>query len=383
MTPERGVFPKVVAAAALLALAPLCPLFAAPGSVSGYSLRIIQSPRLAGMGEVGAGMYGELLGATETNPAALNEQFYKEAALTYSSWLEGITLQKFAYVHPLGEPGALALVGSMLQVKPFAGYDNFGNSAGDVTSSDAMFAAVYSKRLKGPWDDRRRGLFAGASLKYARETIETASASSILFDAGLLSVSRLGPGLLGLGVSAVSLGSGYKFDVEKDKAPTAYRAGASYQIMLWGDPLTVAADVIKPVENVSHYAAGMELVLWHSFAWRMGYLSGQDVGNGIRFGAGFNLKVVQIDYALASFGDFGLTHRMAVSVKFGKPIEITPHLTPAEEQARWRYGRAKELIAEKRYYDAILELDESLKLDPNFKDAVLLMGKARNLMETQ
>jgi len=111
------------------------------GRSGGEFLRIIQSPRVVAMGEAGAGLYGDLLGAAAMNPAALARTGYREAAFSYNSWLEGISLQQAAYAHPLGgNKGVLGGSVSMLSMPSIAGFDNSGASAGRVEAGDIAVA---------------------------------------------------------------------------------------------------------------------------------------------------------------------------------------------------------------------------------------------------
>ena len=95
------------------------------------------------------------------------------------------------------------------------------------------------------------------------------------------------------------------------------------------------------------------------------------------------LKVLQLDYSMANYGKLGLAHRFSLSHKFGKPVEISHYLSREEEEAEFKVGRAKKMMAEGRSYEAVLELNEALKLDPNFTEALALMKKARLQMETE
>jgi len=217
---------------AALGCAAAAPAGAGAGKSGGEFLRIIQSPRVVAMGETGAGLYGDLLGAVAMNPAALARTGYREAAFSYSSWLEGISLQQAAYVHPLGgDKGVLGGSVSMLSMPSIDGYNNSGAPSGHVDAGAVAVSVNYAARLRGQWADRRYGLFAGGALKYARENLDTASAGSALFDAGLLWISKVRGGTLGLGLSAQSLGGGFKFDSVTDPAPTTLRAGASYILL--------------------------------------------------------------------------------------------------------------------------------------------------------
>lgn len=370
-----------VPALALLACAPAGAL-AGAGYSGGEFLRISQSPRAVAMGETGAGLYGDLLGAVAMNPAALARTGYSEAAFTYNSWLEGMSSQQAAYAYPLGgAKGVLAGSVSMFNVPSIDGYDNSGAPAGGVDAGDLSAGAYYAARLYGPWQDRRLGLFAGAGLKYAREKLDTVSAGALLADAGALWITRLGADTAGFGLSVQSLGGGFKFDSVTDPAPTQLRAGVSYITLEAGDPLTFSLDAKKPEDSGTVFSAGAEYLLKRVVALRAGYVSGSDLGNGLRFGGGVTLKLLQFDYALAGYGKFGSTHRFSVSYKFGKPVDVTPHLSPEQEKALWKTGRARDLMKDGRYYEAVLELNDALGLDPHCVEALELMRKARSLVD--
>jgi hypothetical protein len=381
MKNEKKVF--LIAATLALSMAASPAADAAAGKDGGEFLRIVQSPRAVGMGETGAGLYGDLLGALSMNPAALGRTGYREAGFTYNAWLEGIASQQAVYAHPLGgSKGVLAGSVSMLSVPAMDGYNNSGAYAGSVDAGDLVAAVNYAVRLRGPWNDRRLGLFAGGALKYAREKLDTVAASAALADAGLLWISRTPWGdTVGLGLAAQSVGGGFKFDTVTDKAPTVLRGGASYITLAAGDPLTFAVDVKKPADSSSVLSFGTEYLLRRVVALRAGYIADSDLGSGLRFGGGVVIRLLQFDYAISSYGKFGPAHRFSLSYKFGKPVDATPHLTPAEEQARERTERARVLMRESRYYEAVLELNEALKLDPGSSEALALMRKARGLVE--
>lgn len=370
----------------LFSAALLCSLAAgaaaAPGETAGEFLSMLHSPRAVGMGETGAGLYGDLLGAISLNPAALARTGYQEAALAYNSWLEGVAAQQAAYAHPLGgRRGVAAVSVNMLSVPGISGYDNSGAPAGKVEAGDFAAAAHYAVRLSGPWRDRRQGLFSGASLRYAREKLDDVSASAVLFDAGLLWVRDLPAGTLGAGLAAHSLGGEFKFDSASDPAPSAVRAGLSFITLSAGDPLTFSADLKKPSGEDSVLSVGAEYQLRRLIALRAGYVAGEDLGSGLRFGAGVAMKTLQFDYAVSSHGDFGAAHRFSLAYKFGKPAEVTPHLSPAQEKARWKVEQARRLMRDSRYYEAVVELNDALVLDPGDTEALEMMRKARSLVE--
>lgn len=371
-------------ALALCALLAPSGLSAEAGRSGGAFLRVVGSPRAAGMGEAGAALYGDLLGALSLNPAALARTGYKEAAAAHNAWLEGMSEQHAAYAHPFRGAGVAALFFSAAGSGDIDAYTASDAYAGTVKAGSLAAGAAYAGRLAGPGGSRRLGLFAGAAVTRAQEKLDTVSASATLFDAGLLSVSRIGGNsTLNFGLSARSLGRGYRFDSAGDPPPTVLRAGAGLITMLGGDPLSFAVDAVKPNDGDAYLAAGLEMALKRTLMFRGGYRSGAGTGGGLRLGVGFLLKLLQLDYSLASHGEFGLAHRIGLSYKFGKPMEVTPYVSPEQERAGFRLGKAKLLLSERRFYEAVLELNEALRLDPNLPGALELMRKARAGIETE
>ncbi len=381
---------RVAGFLALLIAAACCAALTAPaahaaaGESGGAFLRIVQSPRAVGMGEAGAGLHGDLLGALALNPAALALADYRELAFAYNLWIEDVSIQQAAYAHPLpSRKGALALSFSRLGMDSIDGYNNSGAYTGSVDAGDLAVSLNYARRLYGPWQDMRLGLFAGAGLKYARESLDDVSASAQLFDAGLLWRTKFGGGVAGLGLSAQSLGGGFKFDQQTDDAPRVIRVAGAYTAIVAGDPLSFALDLRQPNDSGLGYSAGAEYFIKKVVALRAGYISGTDMGGGLRLGVGVDIRLIEFDYALSGYGKFGSVHRFSLSYKFGKPVEVTPHSSPEQEQARWKVERARGFMRENRYYEAILELNGALEIDPGSIEALDLMKKARNLVDTE
>jgi hypothetical protein len=333
------------------------------------------------MGETGIGLSDDAMSAMYLNPAGTARLRHPEASFSYNLWYEGISLQHLSYAHPTRKQGTFGISGTVLQVTKFEGYDNSGVRAGDVSAVDFAVKPVYSLRLGGPADDMSRGLFAGAAVTYAREQLDAFSAGAVMADAGLLYMRRLGPGTLGLGGSAMSVGRGPAFDEQRDKPATTYGVGASYGLLFYGDPFTLAADIKMPVYDDFSYGTGFEYGVKRILFVRGGFISHQSLGLGWRAGLGIKVKVLELDYAVTEYGAMGLGHLMGVSVRFGEPIDVTPHRTPDQEKAFQLIRRAKAQIKEARHYEAALSLNEALALDPNNKEALRLLREVRDALE--
>lgn len=372
-----------LAAAILLGLLGLpCPqAWAGPGQSGADFLNIIPSPRVVAMGEAGTALVDDHLSAFSVNPAGLGRLRYPEAAFLYDQWFEGISLQNLSYAHPTKEWGTLGVSGTWLQVKSIPGFDNSGGAAGEVKVQDMAIKLAYARRF-GVSPDRTHGLFVGAGLNYVKETLETATASTVLGDLGILYARRFGTSSLSAGASLESLGQGLKFDAQRDPAPARMRLGLAYTVPVLDDPLTIVWDARKSFyEDISH-GIGLEYTALRSVSWRLGWTTDQDLGSGMRVGIGLKLKILSVDYALAQFGSLGTTHRIALSARFGAPIDkLPPTSYRVEEGLEWHMDKGNRLIRETRYYEAALEFNEVLRLDPHNKAALRNLRLVRDLME--
>lgn len=351
------------------------------GRGSASFLRMPTSPRSVAMGEAGTGLADDALSAMAVNPAGLARLAYPEGAFSYNKLYEDLSLQSLAFAYPTKDWGTFGVAASLLQVKNFQGFDNFGTKVGEVRAMDLAAMPVFARRILGPPDDRRWGLFGGIGLKFVRSELEVARSNAVMGDAGLLFAHPLGPGVVTAGISGHSLGRGFKFDSVREKAPAVYRGGLGYSLTILGDPLTFVYDLRRPSDEQVTHGAGLEYSVRRFMSWRGGFITRQDLGQGYRFGVGFRVKALSVDYALSHFGRFGYTHLMAVSTRFGEPVEITPMLSRGEEKARRRIQRGKAFMKEGRGLEAAVEFDEALKLDPLNKEALEQLRQVKEGLE--
>jgi hypothetical protein len=358
--------------------------WAAAGQNGAEFLNILPSPRVAAMGEAGTAWPSDHLSALSINPAGLGLLHYPEASIMHNQWFEGISLQNIAYAHPVKGQGTYAFSGTLLQVKPIQGYDNSGAKSGEVTVRDVALKGVFARRLLGGSEsvDDRSGLFAGAGVKYVRETLEDVSASTVLGDLGLLYGHSMRDHLFTAGLSAQSLGNGLKFDTTRDPAPSVVRFGLGWTTPVLDDPFAAVWDLRKTLNESLAWGLGLEYTVLRSLSWRLGWDQQDDSKNGLRFGLGIKLKMFNVDYALARYGDFAFTHRIALGVQFGAPISrASPRGYRAEESVDWHMSKGDQHMVDRRYYEAALEFNEVLRLDPHNKRALEKLRLVRELME--
>lgn len=226
-------------------------------------------------------------------------------------------------------------------------------------------------------------LNVGADLKGIRETLDAVSAQTFAADLGAIAYYR--PGTAGrssqewrLGLAAKNLGPGLKHDRDRSDLPSSYQLGLAWRGFPKGDSLTFSIDQVLSREEPFYIAAGAEYVVLRTLALRLGHRTGQDIGLGFRAGVGFNLKVFDLDYAFAGFGDLGLMHRVGFSIRLGGPVETTP---PEERALDAVLRKAARLMRERRYYEAILEYDKAFEIDPGNRQALEGMKSANQSLQ--
>lgn len=354
---------------------------AGPGTTGANFLRIPVGPRQVGMGDQGVALADDAFSLNH-NPASMALLHYQEFAFMHNQWAEGVTQEYAAYVYPKLSLGSLGASLNLLQVGSFQGYDNSGAKTEDVSAQDMAVSLGYARRVWGPSDpEEGLGLSAGLSVKYLKERLENDSASTYAGDAGLLCHFPAKGVSMKIGAAAQQLGSGLKYYGNKSRLPQTYAFGVSGTTRrVWGDPLTLSVEARKSVDNQLSFSVGGEYWINALFALRVGYRSQDDLGPGIRAGMGLKIKLLQFDYGMSLMGAFGVSHRAGFTYRFGAPVERTPEPSPQQKMADKAVRQAKHLVAEKRYLEALLEINRALDLDPRSPEALQLLDQVQKIM---
>jgi len=208
-------------------------------------------------------------------------------------------------------------------------------------AQDVAIALSYSRRLTDRFS-------MGGSVKYISQTIWNESASTIAFDLGLLFVTgfhdmRLGMSFSNFGGDMALDGRDLLQRVDIDPSnsgsnktlvgklktdpwpiPLFFRVGAAMDVIKNDQIiLTVAADAVRPNDNVEYVNVGGQ-VGWNSLIYlRGGYRSlfKKDAEEGLSLGVGIRysfegLATVDVNYAYSQFGLFGNLNTIALSVSF-------------------------------------------------------------------
>ncbi len=348
------------------------------GTSSAEFLRLGAGPRAVAMGESQTGVAEDAY-AAYWNPAGLALVLVPQMAATYNRSFSSIDHQYLSLAWPLRAGSTLNANFTRLGMPALDGFDAQGTKTGGVEAGSKALGVAYGRTLIGGGADEAM-INAGMGIKGVQEILGTASAQTFAIDLGLLAVWRPSSweSEWRLGISALNLGPGLKFDAEESPLPAAYRLGLAWRSRPKGDALTLSMDPVLSKDEGIHVGLGAEYAVWRVLALRLGYRTGQEMGMGFRGGVGFKLKMVEIDYAFAPIGELGQSHRMGITVRLGGTVETT---LPEDRSLKAFLERAEKLFKEERFYEALLDYDRALGMDPGNRAALDGMRRANERLE--
>jgi hypothetical protein len=285
------------------------------GDVGNSWLKIDPSTRNASMGEV-LGAVQDDADAVDINPAGIGLGRGGEISFSQNFWAQGLSVSHLVYNQSLGNGDGFSLAGDYTNFGTIPIYTVTGSVIAANGSESPMglnFYAGYGLHLGAGW---RLGLTA----HYIYDNIQPSFPGSTgAVDGGLLYQI---PGT-GLALSGVLSDLGSNLDTAS--LPLQLKTGAAYS---FGNEssihaLTLAAqrDWSLISASVSSFGVGAEYWYENLIAVRAGYRitdSGSVTGvTGLTFGAGVRYKDWQLDYAMATMGDFGTSNQIALSLKLG------------------------------------------------------------------
>lgn len=349
-----------------------------PGTAGANFLQIGAGPRAVAMGEAHTAVADDAYGGY-WNPAGLSQLKYPEAALMHNQLGQGVNQQYLAYVHPLRPSHALAGSLTHLSAGTIESYDANGARRGAVNASDLALSVAYG-HLLSLTSVRAPEIRLGLGGRWIEERLAAAKASTLAGDFGLLIANldnAFGDNARGfkLGLALRNVGPGLQFHTERTPLPRTYSAGLAWQGRPWSDPMTVAFDFKSAVDDGAKGSLGVEYWVRRVLALRIGYISGQDSGLGLRFGVGVRLKRVTVEYAMAGFGGLGDMHRFGFTCRFSGAADV------AELTAVDFISRGRSYLEQKRYYEAVTQFNRALEIDPGNRIALELMRQALQEME--
>lgn len=282
---------------------------------SGFAfLKINTGARATGMGGAFTGLADDET-ALYYNPAGIASLEGRHYLAEYHNYFSDLQNGMVGYLHEVRYGTVIGAYLSYLDYGEFTRTDEAGNILGEFGGGD-MVLGLSAATTRG------ESYRFGATLKFIYETIEDYSATGVALDLGARYNTfrgryTAGLAIQNLGVQLSSLGE------QKDDLPLMVRAGGSATPK--GLPMTIAGDVIVPVDNDIDFAVGAEYFEfkplyiragWNSFGSNYKADGTEDTWAGFAFGAGFDLRKMHIAYAVTLAADLGESHRITLTGGF-------------------------------------------------------------------
>ncbi|MFA6435491.1 MAG: PorV/PorQ family protein [Elusimicrobiales bacterium] len=363
-----------------------------PGAAAASFLKFTPSPRATAMGESYVSVTEDAY-AAYWNPAGLASVEQAELAATYNASFEDVTHQYISLAYPLSYGSTLDLNITRLTVAPFQGYDAVGFATSKIQSSDMAIGAAYGRTLMKD-EIERPVLNAGVNLKSVSETLDKVSANSFALDLGAIYylrpakywMQKVQAQEFRFAFTARNLGPGLKFDKISSPLPMSATLGSSWLSHPYGSA-TLILSLDQTIANDDKYSVslGAEYVAFQLLSFRAGFRTGQAIGAGVRFGVGFKLSFVDLDYSMSPYGDLGAMHKLGMTIKFGavaaraplagksrrvekaKLISTKDKIEKLQLFANDFIELAKKDLAKRRYVSADAEINKAFNLEPELK----------------
>jgi hypothetical protein len=342
---------------------------ASAGTTAANVLKVGVGARAIAMGEAHASLADDN-SSLYWNPAGIAYINQSQASFMYNQAFRDMTYNNGSISLSM-DNGGLAGGVSYLGYGNIDGYDATGSPTGNVDA----YSGVGS--LGGGW--LLDSFALGFNAKVVHSTLADVKANGGALDLGgsyVYGEPILGGASLRLATVVRNLGPGITFLDQEDPLPTEFRVGTSLHQLI-NRKLNLGVDLGKTRgEDMAVYTGG-EFWLLPMIALRTGYAHTDTEGSGIRAGLGLRVRDLSFDYAYASYGDLGLTHRYELTYRFG---EVRKRLDPEERKL---LRQAKKAIREERYGQAVLLLDSFMKVAPKYKPAQKLYRTALKGNEMQ
>ncbi len=281
------------------------------GTSSFSFLKINIGARSVGMGSAATGLANDE-GSLYYNPAGIGSFEEKRLIAGYHNYFADLQSGYLGVIKPISEKIVAGVSLDYLSYGSFVRTDEAGTNLGDFGGGDLMFAVTGAYR-------QSYDLWFGSTVKLLYEKVDKYSSVAIATDLAVRYSrirNRLVFGLMiqNLGTQLSSLGN------EKDPLPLTLRAGVSGRPR--GLPITIAGDLVLPVDNDFGVALGAEYHEFKPFYFRLGWNSlgssyrtadSEDKWAGLSIGAGFDIKRYQISYAFTPAAELGESHRITIT----------------------------------------------------------------------
>lgn len=262
-------------------------LLAAATSAQAGGEHLPMGARFAGMGYAGLALTD--LWSLRLNPAGLAGLDKPMAGLLYQRhfFAEELAQQGLAVAVPLGN-GTLGI-----------GADRFGYALYNETKASVAYAMRFGEGLRAAVQLDHLGVRLGENYGSTAAFIAELGVQAKLTEALWLGAHLYNP-------NRALLGGPYD-----ERVPTLLRAGLAYT---FSDKLLMTAEVEKDIDRAERFRFGVEYNPNKVLFVRTGLATGPMQGH---FGAGFRLKQLDIDLAVALRSQLGPTPVIGLNYRFG------------------------------------------------------------------
>jgi len=297
------------------------------------------------------------------NPAGVASIKRKELTLMHNEMGEDIRYQFLAYSQAVRKlRGGLGGSISYLSVSDIQGYSPGGVPTKKLSTYDLGISLCYGLGILP-------SLSGGVNFKFIDEKLAHKKASTCAFDIGGLWRTPLSG--LQLGFSIQNLGGGLKFIQERSSLPLNFLLGSAYEFKFFGAQSIVAMDVNIPVDYSVFINGGFECRIYNLIAFRAGFKSKDDLSSGLRLGIGIGGKNLVIDYSWLPRGEFGDSHRISASLRFGREFEESM----MEKDIKEHFEEGKKYFYNGQVLKAYREFKNILLVSPGHKGARDFMSR--------
>jgi len=285
--------------------------------VAGKILQVGVGARGVGMGEAQAAVVDDVY-SLYWNPAGITRSRRPQVSLMHNSWFGEISSEYIGYVQPLADGG----FGLAFNYVYFGEFEKYGIDSNNYPLPlDGKFTPFTLVTTFGYAQRFLPRLSVGANLKLVSESVDTYNSLTAALDLGL-QYQRLLPGL-DAGLTILNLG----LPLQGYGLPLSIRAGAAYRLPFVinskKDRFLAALDLNLPVPVDQPFYTNLGLEYWYdnTVAFRLGYkvseLNSLGSASGLTAGLGARVLDYTLDYAFASYGELGMTHRLSFTIGFG------------------------------------------------------------------
>lgn len=260
------------------------------------------------------------------NPAGLSQVPRLSATFLHARYVADISYSAAAYAQRLNDA---AVIGAGVRYLDAGGIDRTdisGLNTGTFNPRSYVAELGWGQAIYD-LSDSEMDVSMGVTAKAIRTDLGAGTANGFAGDLGVQSRFYTSAQSYDVGVAFQNFGSGQKFDKVRDSMPARMRFGGAYRPIR---PLALTAEVIAPINDAPHGAAGLEFstefdrTIKGSLRAGFNSLTYDSLGtvSCISFGFGLSVSDLTFDYAFVPMGVLGAqTHR--VSLSFNLPAKVS------------------------------------------------------------